>query len=96
MENPGVICANHVILNYFNDLLEKRGNIVYGDMARDDRIHHWGLKGLATTHKAILINIEELVKCEHEAQWWQDGPHIRYENYCHKCLIKLKPTWVEA
>lgn len=45
------------------------------------------------THQAYLVDVTELHKeCEHWAASKTGGGITRWEEYCHKCDAKLKPT----
>lgn len=78
-----------------NEKLQREGVVVYGSK----NYPLWSTRNdmpKTDTHRALLINIEEIEKkhCEHEPARNVAG---NYEPACYKCNVKLKPTgWEEV
>jgi len=86
----------NIIAATANHLLDEhlaKCTVVYGVLGK--YLAWYRARETEDTHKAILFNIEELVKeaCNHEVI----GQPFAHVIYCKKCGIKLKPaTWEAA
>lgn len=72
--------------------------VVYGRFDELDGSFTCGLTGKSKdTHKALLINIEPLVKeeCQHEPIRVDDITIEAYEPYCCHCNARLVAEWTE-
>ena len=76
-----------------NAKLEREGKVVYGYQHDYDEewVFHSNESPEEHTHKALLINIEPIAKCEHpkEKVKLEGTPPIAF--YC-ECGVKVKPT----
>lgn len=78
--------------------------VVYGWFNGDGACRFSELKVIGSdkgeaTHRALLINIEEIKRepCEHEPMRSCGGPKAFYsENECKHCGVKLKAKWEES
>jgi len=80
-----------------NSKLEREGEVIFieGNYGSKKRIS-------ASTHKALLINIELLEKCKHPKEKilristnYDDGLKATHSTYECQCGVKVKPTAFE-
>jgi len=100
-ERPSVAfarCANELLDEHL-----AKCPVVYGLVNERTEKFDWSefiYDGFAkATHKAVLFNIEELVKeeCKHEPTHVFIGPDTgHWSTQCKHCGIKLKATWEAA
>lgn len=101
--NFNFLAEREVAAEKANAKLQREGVVVYGDP--DDlwsKVLNDG--GSKDTHRALLINIEEIEKkpCEHEPQAEllsiRDGKIFETRYKCSKCGVRLKATktWEEV
>jgi hypothetical protein len=84
-----------------NRKLQRDAKVVYGKVNHNDVIFEWSSFNYdlpETTHRALLICIEELPKkeCEHEIHNTV-APILNGKAACWKCGVTIEPTgWKEA
>ncbi len=97
----GFSITPEVAADLANNKLEREGKIVYGTEPEDKETYsalYGESKNRHSTHKALLINIENIERCQHlieDVVILHDYDSYAASTYKCKCGVKLRPTKFE-